>query len=304
MNSGLLSGYFSDHKIVGTQSAIGRICNASNTQQPSYFIAPEEATHALISACARGSDSAAISTEPEFGFPAYGSNNGGGAGAACHRVVFDLTVWRHIPYYMADDIILVGAGTNSPSPWTSTYGRQYAGMVGLALYPGEVATGVYATDLGGPGGTAYYSYYQNGTATYSVSAAGGTATYNGKVVSTGMGGIIAGGGGGGQTGGQKAGDVMAPWGNMLGGTVYSGYAGGGASLYAPGITGYMDASIFLQSSNVLGNKPNANDTYIAGYRYGVPGAGTPGRDTILSDSSQHFRMYTSAFLYCEFIAPR
>jgi hypothetical protein len=302
-NLGVLNGVWADYTIINTQYVSGASSYVYFSVNPAgCFYAPPEATHALITACAQG------------GNPGNQGAGGGGA-AACFRVSFPITPKiRWIPYWLGTKLYWYSVGVNLMiGSIGSNYESQYGGLgdnselnLGLTLGPGGAGSG----STGGAGGS--LSVYQRSTNTatpttkYLLSGGagsntGGTPGGNGNVMTLPDGGIIAsgaGGGGGSTTPFSRGGDVFSPLRNSYGGRYTDVAGGGGASLFADGISTY-------------GTSGGAPSTYAGkfadyyGYQcmVGSPGAGAPGTSGY-SAPSPYAIGALNYFIYCEFIAPR
>ena len=303
MNDGMLSGYFSGYEIVGTQNHNIEAYNGADIASIGYFVAPQEATHALISACACGRDGDYLEfIDPET---YYGSTAAGGGGAACYRVSFELSVYRYVPYVIGAYPAGVKIGANAGTDLVS--GPVYGGFPTIILNDGG---SVQDFVNGGNGGGATWGYQNSNTSIVSITASGGAGGSgakggSGKVVVLYDGGIISGGSGGGGSN-ADGGNLHTPFGFRRGGTRYAtqGTGGGGASFYADGIGGYYDyTTSYVNTAQIIGVRSNL-DLFTGGYHYSVPGAGMPGRVTAVDDDTGYNTYRSTRFIYCEFIAPR
>ena len=278
MNIGFYSGYSSgDINIIGTQYITTTQTNQAGSTVLGWsgkFHAPREATHALISACAKGGKATA-----------GGADAAGGAGAACYRIVFELSVFRYIAYHLGHQMSNMNIGSSGyyGEYLTAHVGRSFGGFPGLILNDGADASGLN----GGAGGSAFY-YRKEANVQQTIitltGGAGGTSVAGGEgqIISTPCGGILASGAGGGGHPGANytaGGNVPSPWrGSKVGGLNDDGLAlpGGGASLYCHGPgPGYNIPGWNLNSTN----------------RFSAPGIGGIGT------ASQK----SPGFIYCEFV---
>jgi len=280
MNFGYLSGYFGQYKLVNTQfiHASAVYTHASTNTPYGAFYAPEDATHALITACGKGGGNG-------------GTGGGaGGGGASCYRIVFSLKPYRYIPYmFRGITSIIIGASNYQADLGIAPI---LGGMNSVVLTPGALGSGA----SGGAGGAATFKYRQSSTTTAAITASGGAGGGAGANGGSGLiqmladGGILAGGGGGGgyQSGAPPTvgtgGDVPAPWGTQTGGRP-TGTTGGGGG-----------ASLFSRGGSVLHNLPGSAYINITTPNIiSAPGAGQAGSTTT------GITAYGWGFIYCEFV---